>query len=234
MSVLSRRDFLGSATALTVAGTPTFAAMGPTTSSISSSRAAMCSIRARTCAASAISASAMVWSRRSRPTIPAARARAPARRVRQARDAGPRRSACPRLPVWLCDRHSADELVAAPVHDDLRVGRRCRRQQFRGVPPLHRGADAHAALCLHPYRQHGADAVPGRRALQHRFRAGGCLRQGDRRERRHRARRQGAHVGERDRQARHRTAQARHQWRARSPARTARSWCTSAASRRRN
>ena len=122
---------------------------------------------------------------------------------------GPDRPAQPRLSLRLGDRHSGGRTGRASVHHHLRVGGRCRRQQFRGVPPLHRGADPHAALCLRAHRQYRAHAVPGRRALQHRLRAGRCLRQGGRRERRHGARRQGAHVGERHRQARARAAQAR-------------------------
>ena len=55
----------------------------------------------------------------------------------------------------------------------------------------------------------GLPAFPVRRALQHRLRADRGRRAHARRERRHRDRRQGAHVGERDRQARPRAAQAR-------------------------
>ena len=131
-----------------------------------------------------------------------------ARRRRQAGDARIGRPALPRLPVWLGDRHSGGRARAASMQHHLRVGRRCRRQQFRGVPPLRRRANAHASLCLCPYRQYGAGAVPGRRALQHRLRAGRRRREGRRRERRHGVGRQSAHVRERDRQARPRTVEA--------------------------
>ena len=95
----------------------------------------------------------------------------------------------------------ADELVAHQCTTTCVSGGDAGANNFAAFR-RYRGPDAHAALRLRPHRQYRADAVPGRRALQHRFRAGRRLRAGDRRERRHRARRQGAHVGERDRQAR--------------------------------
>ena len=104
----------------------------------------------------------------------------------------------------------ADELAALPVHHDLRLGGRCGREQLRGLPAPHRGADAHPALRFRAHRQCRAHALPGARALQHRLRAGRRLRQDARRERRHGDRREGAHVRERDREARARAAEARH------------------------
>ena len=79
-----------------------------------------------------------------------------ARRRRQAGDAGPDRPALPRLSLRLGDRHSGRRARRAPMHDHLRVGGRRRRQQLRGLPPPHRGADAHAALCLRAHRQYRA------------------------------------------------------------------------------
>jgi hypothetical protein len=69
------------------------------------------------------------------------------------------------------------------VHYDLRFGRRRGRQQFRGVPPLHRGENAHAPLRLRAHREHGPCAVSGCRALQYRLRAGRHGREGGGRER---------------------------------------------------
>jgi dihydroorotase len=66
----------------------------------------------------------------------------------------------------------ADELVAHQCTTTCVSGGDAGANNFAAFPPPHRGADPHAALCLHPHRQHRADAVPGRRALQHRCRAG--------------------------------------------------------------
>ena len=131
-----------------------------------------------------------------------------AQRRRQAGDAGARRHPRPRLSLRLGDRHSGRRAPELPGHHDDGVGGRCRRQQFRRLPPLHRRRDAHPALCLRAHRQFRADAVSGAGALQHRFRGGRRLRQDGRRERRHRDRRQGADVGEHHRQQRLRAAQA--------------------------
>ena len=131
-----------------------------------------------------------------------------ARRLRQARDAGPRRPPHACLSLWLGDRHPGRRARRSSVHDDLRVGRRCRGQQFRRVPPLHRGADAHPPLRLHTHCQYRARVIPGRRAHQHRHRRRGRGSESHRRECRHRDRRQGTHVGERDRQERHRAVEA--------------------------
>ena len=119
------------------------------------------------------------------------------RRRGQARHARARRPALARLPLRLGDRHPGGRARRTSVHHDLRLGRRRRREQLRRLPAPHRGADPHAPLRLRAHRQYRPDAVPGRRALQHRLRPGGCLRQGRRRERRHGDRRQGAHVRER-------------------------------------
>jgi hypothetical protein len=63
--------------------------------------------------------------------------------------------------------HSGRRARHPSVHNDLRIGRRCRSQQFRGVPPFHRGRDAHSPLCLHTYCPYWARALPGSRAHQH-------------------------------------------------------------------
>src|SRR5262252_4239949 len=86
------------------------------------------------------------------------------------------------------------------MHDDLRFGGRRRRQQFRRVPALRRRANAHTSLCLRAHREYGPRTVSGGRALQYRLRAGRHRREGGGRERRYRARRESAHVRERDRQ----------------------------------
>ena len=140
--------------------------------------------------------------------IPADKALRVSERGRQARYAGPHRPARPRVPLRLRHRHSRRRAAVLPGHHDDRVGRRCRRQQFRGLPPPHRAADAHAALCVRAYRQHRPGRLSRAGALQHRFRPGRRCRQGGGGERRHRARREGAHVRERHRQARHRAVEA--------------------------
>ena len=70
--------------------------------------------------------------------VEAARARnsrkprlARARRFREAGDTGSRRPPHSCLSVWLGDRHPGRRAGHPPVHDDLRLGRRCRGQQFR-------------------------------------------------------------------------------------------------------
>ena len=141
--------------------------------------------------------------------IPAARAAEDHRRLGQAGDAGPDRPALPRLSLWLGDRHSRRRTGAVPGHDHGGVGGRCRRQQSRGAAPLHRGAIAGADLRLRPHRQQRPVRLPGRRALQHRLRAGGSLRDGAGRKSGFPARRQGADVGECHRQAWPRAAEAR-------------------------
>ncbi len=88
---------------------------------------------------------------------------------RQAGDAGTDRPAFPRLSLRIGDRHSGRRAGGQPMHDHLRVGRRRRRQQFRGLPPARRGAVAHAALRLRAYRQYRACRLPGAGALQHRL-----------------------------------------------------------------
>ena len=95
----------------------------------------------------------------------------------------------------------ADELVQFAGHHHGGVGGRCRRQQPRRAAPLHRGAIAGADLRLRPHRQQRPVRLPGRRALQHRLCAGGSLRDGAGRKSGFPARRQGADVGERHRQA---------------------------------
>ena len=124
------------------------------------------------------------------------------RRFGQAGDARPDRPALPRLPLRLGDRHSRRRTGAVAGHHHGGVGGRCRRQQSRGAAPLHRGAIAGADLRLRPHRQQRPVRLPGRRALQHRLRAGGSLRDGAGRKSGFPARRQGADVGERHRQAR--------------------------------
>ena len=104
------------------------------------------------------------------PEIPAARALRVLDASGQARDAGPRRSPRSCLSLWLGDRDSGRRARHPSVHDDLRIGWRCRGQQFRSVPPLHSGADAHPPLRLHTYRQYRARVIPGRGAHQHRHR----------------------------------------------------------------
>ena len=57
----------------------------------------------------------------------------------------------------------ADELIALPGHDHHGVGGRRRRQQLRRLPPLQRGADAHAAVtpsCTSPISGWPAFPVP--------------------------------------------------------------------------
>ena len=117
--------------------------------------------------------------------IEALEAEIPAERALRVLDAagklvtpGARRPALARLSLRLGDRHPGGRARRASMHHHLRLGRRRRRQQLRRLPAPHRGADPHAALRLRAHRQHRADAVPGRRALQHRLRPGGCLRQG--------------------------------------------------------
>ncbi len=61
-------------------------------------------------------------------------------RDRSAGDAGTDRPARAYIPVWLGDRHSGRRAGAVPGNDDRSVGRRCRSQQHRGVPPLHHAA----------------------------------------------------------------------------------------------
>ena len=124
---------------------------------------------------------------------------------------GPDRPAFPRLPLRLGDRHSRRRTGAGAGHHHGGVGGRCRRQQSRRAAPLHRGAVAGADLRLRPHRQQRPVRLPGRRALQHRLRAGGSLRDGAGRKSGFPARRQGADVGERHRQAWPRAAEARHQ-----------------------
>ena len=126
----------------------------------------------------------------------------------------------------------ADELVPYPGDDHHGLGRRRGRQQLRGLPPAHRGADPHPPLRLRAHRQRRPDAVPGARALQHRFRPGRCGGQGGGGERRHRARRQGAHERERHRQARRWSRSSGRSRPARRPAAAPRSCATSAAWRR--
>ena len=116
----------------------------------------------------------------------------------------------PCLPLRLGDRDSRRRAGAVSVHDHDGLGRRCRRQQSRGAAALHRGAVAHAHLCLRPHRQQRPVGVPGRRALQHRQRADGSLRHGAGGKPGFPARRQGADVGECHLQARPRAAEARH------------------------
>ena len=118
---------------------------------------------------------------------------------------------CHSYPVRLGDRHPGRRAGRAPVHDDRRLGGRRRREQLRRVPPLHRAGVAHAPVRVRAHRGRRAGRLSGARALQHRLRpargGGAC----GRRERRHRARRQGAHERERDRAPRPRAAAARDQ-----------------------
>ncbi|MEY9315047.1 hypothetical protein ABIF29_001846 [Bradyrhizobium elkanii] len=117
------------------------------------------------------------------------------RRLGQARDAGPGRSALPRLPVRIGDRHSRRRTGAIPGHHDGGLGGRRRRQQSCGAAALHRRAIAGADLRLRPHRQQRPVRIPGGRALQHRQRPGRSLRDGAGRERRLPDRGQGADVG---------------------------------------
>jgi dihydroorotase len=61
------------------------------------------------------------------------------------------------------------------MHHHLRVGRRRGGQQFRCLPPLRRGADAHTPLRFRAHRQYRTGGFPGSRALQHQLCAPGDI-----------------------------------------------------------
>ena len=133
------------------------------------------------------------------------------RRQGQARGPRPGGPPCPHLSLRLGHRHTRRRAGALPGDDHGGVRGRCRREQLRRLPALHRGLHAHPPLRLRAHRQHRPGGFPHRRALQHRLRTHRGCRPHARGERRHRDRHQGTHVGERDREERTGAAQARDQ-----------------------